>query len=170
MPNPPQQSDTVGIYNGAIINIASLAFPNVFLRMDGSGVTQHSASGGGVVNCQFGAGAWERFRIEIQPDNLPAIASVHFPNVYLRMDCGGITQPDTGGSGVVNCQFGVGLLEKCDVEIQSDGTVAIRSIKFGGRYLRMDGTGVTQPTGSGGGIVNCQNGPGPWEIFRLVLA
>jgi len=31
----------------------------------------------------------------------------------------------------------------------------------------MDGRGVTQPTGPGGGIVNCQFGAHSWEKFNL---
>jgi phospholipase C len=32
--------------------------------MDGTGVTAMAGDGGGTVNCQFGVGAWERFRLE----------------------------------------------------------------------------------------------------------
>ncbi len=46
-----------------IYTIGSVVFPNVYLRMDGQGVTQLTASGGGTVNCQFGADSFERFYI-----------------------------------------------------------------------------------------------------------
>ena len=51
---------------------------------------------------------------------------------------------------------------------QTDGTTAIESVQFPGVYLRMDGTGVTQPVSAGGGTVNCRFGVGPNEKFCLV--
>ena len=36
-----------------------------FLGMDGNGVTAPTGPGGGVVNCQFGANAWERFKLVV---------------------------------------------------------------------------------------------------------
>ncbi len=44
-------------------SIRSAAFPNVYLRMDGLGITQPLADGGGKVNCQFGDTDWERFQL-----------------------------------------------------------------------------------------------------------
>lgn len=51
------------------------AFPGVFLRMDGSGVTHPIASGAGVVNAQFGAGPYEQFVLEDRRSTLstPAV-------------------------------------------------------------------------------------------------
>jgi pregnancy-associated plasma protein-A len=92
--------------------LQSAQFPNVYLRMDGSALTQYAASGGGTVNCQFSAGPWEEFRFEPQGDGSVAIGSVQFPNVYLRMDGRGVTQFAASGGGTVNCQFGVGDWEK----------------------------------------------------------
>jgi hypothetical protein len=51
----PQPGDTVAI--------ASVAFPGIYLRMDGRGITQRQGACGGTVNCQFGVGPWEQFRI-----------------------------------------------------------------------------------------------------------
>lgn len=50
----PQRDGTLGI--------RSLEFAKVHLRVDGSGVTGQPP-GGGTVNCQFGMGAWEKFRL-----------------------------------------------------------------------------------------------------------
>ena len=47
------------------IAIASQAFPGVFLRMAGNGVTEQSGPGGGTVNCQFGVGGYEKFKITV---------------------------------------------------------------------------------------------------------
>ena len=44
--------------------IASVQFPNVHLRMDGRGLTSMTGPGGGTVNCQYGVGPWEKFRME----------------------------------------------------------------------------------------------------------
>lgn len=153
---------------GQVVAIASAYFDNVHLRVDGSAVTQFSGSGGGVVNCQFGFGSWERFRLEPRPDGTVAIASTQFNNVYLRMDGSAVTQFGSDGGGVVNCQFGVGGWERFRLLPQTDGTVAIASAQFNNVYLRMDGSGVTQFAGSGAGTINCQQGVGPWERFNLL--
>jgi hypothetical protein len=76
--------------------------------MDGTGVTAATASGGGIVNCQYGASGWEKFTLEWQPDGSVAIASVQFPGVHLRMDGTGVTAATASGGGRVNCQSGVG--------------------------------------------------------------
>ncbi|HEU0084612.1 MAG TPA: tyrosinase family protein [Bradyrhizobium sp.] len=150
-----------------LVSIGSVQFPNVFLRMDGNGVTQPVGSGGGTVNCQYTVGPWEKFRLVPQSDGTVAIGSVQFPNVYLRMDGNGVTHPVGPGGGTVNCQYTVGPWEKFRLLPQGDGTVAIGSVQFPNVYLRMDGNGVTHPVGPGGGTVNCQYTVGPWEKFRL---
>ncbi len=99
------QSEDVGY------SIQSVAFPGVFLRMDGSGVTAFSASGGGVVNGQFGAYSAEKFSIQSE-DVGYSIQSVAFPGVVLRMDGNGVNAFSGSGGGVVNAQFGVGPWEK----------------------------------------------------------
>ena len=49
-------------YEGVLIE--SVQWPGVFLRLDGKDVTKGDGSGGGVVNAQKGAGAWEVFTIK----------------------------------------------------------------------------------------------------------
>jgi hypothetical protein len=93
------------------ISIASVSFPGLYLRMDGTGVTARTASGGGTVNCRYGASAWETFTLEWQPDSTVAIASVSFPGLYLRMDASGLTAPSDSGGGSVNCQYGASAWE-----------------------------------------------------------
>jgi len=46
--------------------------------------------------------------------------------------------------------------------------VQIRSAQFSNVLLRLDGHDVSHPTPDGGGTVNCQYGPGPWETFRQI--
>ncbi|KAL2197725.1 hypothetical protein P885DRAFT_34743 [Corynascus similis CBS 632.67] len=46
--------------------------------------------------------------------------------------------------------------------------VTIESERFPGSYLRIDGQGVNTPLKDGGGVVNCQNHVGPYEIFNIV--
>ena len=57
--------------NGSF-TIESVAFPGVFLRMDGNNVKAFGAKGAGSVTCQFTARSWEEFRIETDstPSNL----------------------------------------------------------------------------------------------------
>jgi hypothetical protein len=147
--------------------IRSAEYRNVYLRMDGSGITSYAPYGAGTINCQSGAGPDEKFQIVPQGDGSVAIASVAFPNVYLRMDSSGITSFAPYGAGTVNCQFGVGPDEKFRIVPQGDGSVAIASVAFSNVYLRMDGSGVTSFAPYGAGTVNCQFGVGPSEKFRL---
>ena len=46
--------------------------------------------------------------------------------------------------------------------------VSIESQKFPGSYLRIDGRGVTEYSGSGGGTVNVQNYVGTYETLVIV--
>lgn len=45
---------------------------------------------------------------------------------------------------------------------------AFESAAFPGAFLRMDATGITGPITPGGGTVNCQAFPGPWERFQFI--
>lgn len=153
------------------IRLLSVQFPSVCVRLDGNGVTQPVGPGGGVVNAQYvnqpdaSGFPYEQFNVEPQADGSVAFASVAFPGVYLRMDGSGVTQPAGPGAGVVNCQYGAGPWECFNIVWQADCQAAIASVAFPGVYLRLDGSGVTEPTGPGGGVVNCQYNAGPWELF-----
>lgn len=143
----------------APITIRSTAFANVFIRLDGSGVTTSTDSGGGVVNCQYTAGSYEKFKVRPQTDGSYCFESAAFPNVYLRMDGSGVTSQTASGGGTVNCQYssgGPGPYERFHPSPQSDGSFSFESIGFPKVYLRLNGTGVTAYSASGGGIVNCQ--------------
>jgi len=158
----------------APITIQSTFFPNVYLRMDGTGVTTFTGPGGGTVNCQFGAGPLERFKLRAQADSSFSFESVAFPNVYLRMDGAGLPTVTAGpGGGTVNCQFGAEPYEKFKLRAQADSSFSFESATaFPNVYLRMVGSGVTASTDGGGGIVNCQfnaNGGGH-EKFILNVA
>lgn len=150
--------------------IQSAAFPGVYLRMDGTGLTKGEPGGGGVVNCQFGTGPLMEFEVEHVLSLFVLIRSVQFPKVYLRFDSQGVTGPSGAGGGVVNCQYSdgpPGVLEQFTL-IPQGGAVAIKS--WGPPVvLRMDGTGITQPLPTGGGIVNLQaaSGMGPFERFII---
>ena len=147
--------------------IESAFFKNRFLRMDGRGLTI-MLPGGGPVNCQFGVGPLERFVIEPQGGDIVCIRSGRYPSVYLHMDGRGITQPmPGGGGGKVRCQLGVTNWARLRVHTKSDGTVAFESVQFPNVYMRMDGHNITQFSGDGGGIVNCQFGASTWEHFRI---
>jgi phospholipase C len=152
------------------IAIQSTFFQNIFLRMDGSGVTAPADNGGGMVNCQYGIDALTTFVVHPQADGSFCFESTAFPNVYLRMDGNGVPTTMAGG-GTVNCQYTAGPWEKYNVIPQADGSVSFGSVAFPGIYLRMvTGSGVTTATGPGG-TVNCQinaNG-GANETFYIDL-
>lgn len=166
---------SVNVYS-TVINILSAQFPSVCLRMDAKTVSGMTPSGSGIVNCQFvsdpfdQAFPWEKFRLVSQSDGTVAIWSVAFPKAFLRMDGTGVTQFSAGGGGTVNAQGGVGAWEKFHLRPQGGLRVAIESAAFPGVFLRMDGNGVTAPTGPGAGKVNCQVGAHSWERFYLVAA
>ena len=94
-----------------IFSFESVAFPGVYLRMDGGNVRSKSNAGAGKVNCQFGAREWEQFRLHKQQDGSYTIESAAFPNVYLRMD-GSNPKGKEEGFGTVNCQSGAASYER----------------------------------------------------------
>jgi phospholipase C len=149
----------------AFVVISSVQFPGVYLRMDGTGVTGAAATGGGTVNCQYGASAWETFHIHWVQGGMN-IESVQFPGVYLRMDGSKVTAAAPSG-GTVNCKYGAAGWETFTPEWQPDGTVAIASVQFPGVYLQMDGTNVTAATDTGGGTVKCHYGVGASTAFKF---
>ncbi|MFJ9442309.1 hypothetical protein ACIRRH_10605 [Kitasatospora sp. NPDC101235] len=156
----------------APITIQSTHYPNVYLRMDGTGVTAFAGGGAGKVNCQYGTGPLTSFRVRPQSDGSYAFESVAFPNVFLRMEGSGVPTTMAGG-GTVNCQFGAFSYEMYKLLPQSDGSFSFGSATaFPNIYLRLvTGSGVTTATGPGG-TVNCQinaNG-GADEKFFLALA
>jgi hypothetical protein len=151
-----------------VFSIESVQFPGVFLRMDGAGVTKPVAPGGGIVNCQFNAGPYEKFTAVPNADGSTSIQSVQFQNVFLRIDGTGVTKPVAPGGGIVNCQFNAGPYEKYRLAAHNDASVSFESVQFPGVFLRMDGAGVTKPVAPGGGIVNCQFNAGPYEKFWII--
>jgi phospholipase C len=137
------------------VTIRSTFFENIYLRLDGTGVTTPADKGSGKVNCQYGTGAWTTFKIRPQSDGSYAFESAAFPNVFLRMDGTGVPSTMAGG-GTVNCQVGIGPYEKFHARPQSDGSFSFESATFPDTYLRLvTDSGVTAATGPGG-TVNCQ--------------
>jgi len=149
--------------------IESVQFPGVFLRMDGDSIISFIGMGAGTVNCTWGAGPYEKFNIAPLPDGSYTIGSRQFPNVFLRLDGTGVSQPTGPGGGHVNLQWGHGnasAFEKFHLRDQGDGTYAIESFHFPGVFLRMDGNGISA-NHHPGGTVNCQFGAGAYEKFRI---
>lgn len=97
---------------------------DIYLRMDAKGMKTRATNGGGVVNCQRGIGPFAKFRIEAQSDGSSALESVASPGVYLRIDANSKTDKD-GGTGTVNCQFGVSNTEKLLI-ITADKSTALK--------------------------------------------
>ena len=147
--------------------IRSAAFPGVYVRLDGAGVTKPVDSGGGKANCQFGAGPYETFNMVNNSDGTVSFGATDFPNVFLRLDGRGLTQPVGPGGGTVNAQYTVGPWEKFRLVNNGNGSVSIASVQFPNVFLRMDGTGVTKFSAPGGGVVNAQYTAGPWERFFI---
>ena len=147
-------------------SLRSFAFPNVYVRCDGSGVTEHVPSGGGTVNCQYKPpGPFEKFYIcpvEVTP-SLAAeshykveIQSASFSDVLIRLDGRGMSHFDGNGGGLVNCQYTASTFERFYLQRESNGCYSFRSVQFPHCYIRLDGENVNSWSGSGGGTVNCQ--------------
>jgi hypothetical protein len=87
-------------------SLESVAFPNVFLRMDGTGVPTTGA-GGGTVNCQLNAngGANTKFKLRAQTNGSFSFESAASPGVFLRLVGSGVTTRSDAGGGLVNCQL-----------------------------------------------------------------
>ncbi|MEU3524687.1 hypothetical protein AB0E62_12560 [Streptomyces sp. NPDC038707] len=152
----------------APVTIQSTFFPNIYLRMDGTGVTSSTDPGGGTVNCPYGTGPWTGYKVRPQADGSYAFESAAFSNVFLRMDGTGVPATMAGG-GKVNCQCGIGPYEKCHLRAQADGSFSFESAAFPGIYLRMvTGSGVTTATGPGG-TVNCQINANGGEHEKFIL-
>ena len=84
---------------------------NIYLSLDGTGVTEVLLRGGGIAKCRYGIddGAMETFHKEVEPDEQFAFRSTTFNNVYLRVDHWQVKTP--GDRGTVNVQFGKFTLE-----------------------------------------------------------
>ncbi|MCS3169861.1 hypothetical protein NXY49_16890 [Bacteroides fragilis] len=107
--------------------IQSVAFKDVFLRMDGKGISTTCGAGAGKVNCQRSMAPTGAFKVQKQTDGTFTIESSKYPGVFLRMDGNGIHAFAGSGSGRVNCQFGASALgnvssytNKVMVHIQSN--------------------------------------------------
>ncbi|MFJ9690633.1 fascin domain-containing protein [Kitasatospora sp. NPDC101183] len=159
----PLTTSDLAKLNGATIAIQSASAPNVYLRMDGTGVVTPTASGGGTVNSQSGINVFAVFRLRPQPDGSYAVESVAYPNVFLRIEPGAISAGQPVG-GKVNCQASIGPSEKFFIVAQPNGTLSFLSAGFQNIYLRLvPGAGTTP-----GGTVNCQVGVGaPNTTFIL---
>ena len=91
--------------------IQSVAFKDVFLRMDGNGITQANGAGAGKVSCQKNMSPTGAFKVQEQKNGTFTIESVAFPNVFLRMD-GNNRSGKEEDFGTVNCQYGASTCEK----------------------------------------------------------
>ena len=89
--------------------IQSVAFKDVFLRMDGNGITQ--ANGTGKVSCQKNMSPTGAFKVQEQKNGTFTIESVKYPGVFLRMD-GNNRSGKEEDFGTVNCQYGASTCEK----------------------------------------------------------
>jgi hypothetical protein len=182
---------TVPINPIRFIAIQSVTFSNtqrsVFLRIDGSNVTQFQGGGSGTVNCQFyppGAvpvpeiGNFEAFELISIPNVGSAIRSVNFPNAFLRLDGSGVTASQGAGVGTVNCQYyssGTYPNSQADFEVfellnvlastpfEEEDIQSLKSTAFPQVFLRIDGSNVTQFQGGGSGTVNGQFYPSGGE-------
>ena len=107
-----------------------------------------------------------------------SLESVKFSNVYLRCNGKEVTQWKKRGGGTVDCQFGppkkLEMFYIYPVEIapslpepQTTYKVVIESAESRHVFIRMNGQGMDQPMGPGGGEVNCQFAISSSETYFL---
>lgn len=162
--------------------LRSVAFPDVYVRCDGRGVTQWAGPGSGTVNCQYKPPReWERFYVypvevnpclAVQNTCKVVIESAKWKNVFIRMTSQGMNHFNGAGGGKVNCQLGAGAWEVFVLRKESNGGYSFRNDHFTHCYIRLDGRGVHSQTSGGCGTVNCQyyepgSPPKEWETFYI---
>ena len=147
--------------------IQSVAFKDVFLRMDGNGIKAATGSGAGKVNCQKSLAPTGAFKVHQQQDGTCTIESVKYPGVFLRMDGSRIHSFSGAGAGTVNCQFGASGWERFKLNNLDDGSYSIESVAFPNVVLRMDGNNPSKKE-EDFGTVNCQYKAGAYEKFNLI--
>ena len=166
-------------------SLRSVTFPGVYVRCDGSGVTEYTPPGSGIVNCQHKPPLhWERFYI-YPVETTPSLAgestakvvieSAAFKNVFIRLNGKGMSQFEGPGGGEVNCQFTARSYEVFYLKKERDGGYSFRSVRFPNCYIRLYGRRVDVHKSGGGGIVNCQwydpstpLEPGSYVTFNIV--
>lgn len=100
----------VRTHSDGTYSFESATFPNVYLRMDGSGVEPYSTRIG-TVNCQFGApGPYEKFKLRASTVGTVAFEAAAFPNVLLRLNGSGVTATTSTGGGTVTGELGSSTL------------------------------------------------------------
>lgn len=142
--------------------IRSAEFGNLSLRAAGIGEQ---------MNCQWGVGPWERFKMVEGPIPYFYLTSVEFGG-YVTAYAEGATAFNPSGVGKLvleanqspNAQFKLGIDEN------GDGGFTIQSNLHENMFIRLDGTGVSQPNGTGVGEANCQFTSGTFEKLYFTIS
>ena len=103
----------------------SVAYPGVYLSMDGNSASSSDPQVGGGVKQQFGQGANELFIIHRQSDGTITIESKASPGVYLSLSMDSTLEK----TGLVNCKPGAGQFEKFRLE-EPPNTIRLRVLSY----------------------------------------
>lgn len=119
----PQEDGTVAIQSTQY---------GTYLRMESIGVAQNPR-GGGTVNCSKEVRSWERFYLVVVRPVIGIKSSTM--NLFLRIDChvNKYEDEENGNNvskGKVCAQGYFGEWEKFEIDLQDDGSVAIKSVAF----------------------------------------
>lgn len=163
-------------------SLRSVEFPNVYLRCDGTGVTQEEPEGG-IVNCQYRppeqCESFYIYPVEMAPSLAPQVTykvvmeSAPFRHVFIHMNSQGMSHYEDTGGGEVNCRFAVSPWESYFLRQETNGSFSFPNVQFPHCYIRLDGSGDHSSSYPGGGTVNCQYYDNPsspaasWESFHL---
>lgn len=141
----PQEDGTVAIQSAQY---------GTYLRMDSIGVAQ-KPSGGGVVNCSKEVRSWERFYLVV----VRPVIGIKSSSIgsFLRIDChvDKYEHDDNVSKGKVGVCNYFGEWEKFEIDLQDDGSVAIKSVSFSS-YLSAENAKV-----------GCSNTVGTKEKFFI---
>jgi len=127
------------------VNIESVQYPNTFLR----------AGSGGIVNLQYTADGNEKWTIEyngqldINDHQIFCLQNNKFSS-YLTFD----TNPDCSTHGCLTAACGPQEMMVFNTDVS--GNLVIQSVYNEAMFLNLNGNGLTQPEGNGGGVVSWQ--------------
>ena len=102
---PVRMKPSLERFEKYLVHIESTHWDNVYIRMDASGMSAPSLTGGGIVNCQHCAGPYEKFYLRREEGTTLSFQSFEFPHCKLRLDGTDVIEHIPNGGGKVNCQY-----------------------------------------------------------------
>jgi len=144
---------------GALVNIENVAYPNRYIRSDGN-----------IVNLQFTHSTWEIWILRTGPSGSWCLENNNFRGKFMQFSptCGGASG---SGCGSVQAVSGGCNGNQAFFIVPIGSSYGLRSSTNQSNWVRGDGSSITSPSGSGGGVVNGQyygsSMAGGWEVWNF---